>query len=184
MLLVLSQAVRFTVKRLPESLRAKLKVPLGVLIHDNKVDKVNILYHIHDDSYVVTVGDRTTEKLLEFGIIPSLQIIDGIEQRHSRDPPLLPLSADDIITIPVKNPATQITQESIHAIQNAVSMNRPVRIFVNGEEDLLVLPVCIYAPDGAVVFYGQPNEGMVVTKITNKVRNKARDLLDMMVDGV
>jgi uncharacterized protein (UPF0218 family) len=59
-------------------------------------------------------------------------------------------------------------------------MKSPVRIFVNGEEDLLVLPVCIHAPDNAVVMYGQPHEGLVIVKIIPEIRNKVQTLLDLM----
>jgi len=51
---------------------------------------------------------------------------------------------------------------------------------VNGEEDLLVLPACIFAPENAIVLYGQPNEGLVIVKITPEIRNKAQSLLDLM----
>jgi len=51
---------------------------------------------------------------------------------------------------------------------------------VNGEEDLLVIPVCIYAPDNSVVMYGQPNEGLVIVKITPEIRNKTQTLLKSM----
>ena len=59
-------------------------------------------------------------------------------------------------------------------------MTPPVRLSVNGEEDLLVLPVCIHAPDNAIVMYGQPNEGLVIVKITPEIRNKTQSLLDLM----
>ena len=59
-------------------------------------------------------------------------------------------------------------------------MKSPVRISVNGEEDLLVIPVCIYAPENAIILYGQPNEGLVIVKITSEIRNKTQKLLDLM----
>ncbi|MCG3779568.1 MAG: hypothetical protein JW390_20152 [Nitrosopumilus sp.] len=59
-------------------------------------------------------------------------------------------------------------------------MTAPVRLIVNGEEDLLVLPVCIHAPENSVVLYGQPNKGLVLVQINTEIRNKAQSLLDMM----
>ena len=59
-------------------------------------------------------------------------------------------------------------------------MESPIRILVTGEEDLLVLPVCIHAPENSVVMYGQPNEGLVIVKINSEIRNKAQSLLDLM----
>ena len=59
-------------------------------------------------------------------------------------------------------------------------MNSPIRLTVNGEEDLLVLPVCIHAPENSVILYGQPNKGLVLVQITTEIRNKAQALLDLM----
>ncbi|PJB96490.1 MAG: DUF359 domain-containing protein, partial [Nitrosopumilales archaeon CG_4_9_14_0_8_um_filter_34_10] len=46
--------------------------------------------------------------------------------------------------------------------------------------DLLVIPVCIHAPENSIVLYGQPNEGLVVVKVTPEIRNKTQRLLDLM----
>ena len=78
------------------------------------------------------------------------------------------------------NPAAEITSQSITVIKKAFTLQAPVRILVNGEEDLLVLPVCIHAPENAVVLYGQPNEGLVIVRITPEIRNKVQTLLDLM----
>ena len=70
--------------KLPDSLRDQLKVPLGVLLPDDKVSKENVEKFLDDDSYVITVGDRTTERMIEFGLVPSVQIIDGIEKTSTQ----------------------------------------------------------------------------------------------------
>jgi len=70
--------------------------------------------------------------------------------------------------------------ESIEIIKKAFEMTSPVRLIVNGEEDLLVLPVCIHAPENSVVLYGQPNQGLVLVQITTEIRNKAQTLLELM----
>jgi uncharacterized protein (UPF0218 family) len=54
----------------------------------------------------------------------------------------------------------------------------PVRVFVYGEEDMLALPLFIMVPDGSVVLYGQPLEGMVIVKVNEDIRRKAQYLLD------
>ena len=153
-----------------------MKIPLGILLPEIQADKENILKHIEQDHYIITVGDRTTEKMIDFDLIPSLQIVDGIEKREKREPPKLVNSTE----ITVDNPPAEITSQSIDVIKKAFSMKTPIRILVNGEEDLLVLPVCIHAPDNSVVLYGQPNEGLVIVKITSEIRNKAQSLLDLM----
>jgi len=162
--------------KLPDSLRARLKIPLGMLLPESHADKTNIKKHLSENSYVITVGDRTTEKMIEFGFIPSLQIIDGLEKREKREPPKLA----DATELTVDNPAAEITSQSIDIIKKAFSIPPPVRLSVNGEEDLLVIPVCIHAPENATVLYGQPNVGLVMVKITPEIRNKAQTLLDSM----
>ena len=162
--------------KLPDSLRDQLKIPLGILLPESQVDKTNIKKYLSKNSYVITVGDRTTEKMIEFGLIPSLQIIDSKEKREKREPPKLANATE----LTVDNPAAEITPQSIDIIKQAFTMQPPVRISVNGEEDLLVIPVCVYAPENAIVLYGQPNEGLVIVKITPEIRNKTQKLLDSM----
>ncbi|MDX1596373.1 MAG: GTP-dependent dephospho-CoA kinase family protein [Nitrosopumilaceae archaeon] len=162
--------------KLPEKIREQFKSPLGILLPEKNADKQHIQNYLTDNSYIVTVGDKTTEKLIEFKIIPSLQIVDGQEKRVKREPPKL----ENVTTITCDNPAATIADSSIDVIKKAFKLEPPVRILVNGEEDLLVLPVCVHAPENAVVFYGQPNEGLVVVKVNQEIRNKTQELLDLM----
>jgi hypothetical protein len=163
--------------KLPENLRDQLKIPLGDLIKEENVNKENILTKIGSESIVITVGDRTTENMINLGIMPQIQIVDGLEKRNQR---LVP--KDDTINtnLSCKNPPGEITEESTQVIQKAFSCKPPVRIIVNGEEDLLVLPVCIFAPENSVVMYGQPNEGLVIVHITPEIRAKVQKILDVM----
>ena len=133
--------------------------------------------HTSAASLIITVGDATTEKMLQFGIIPSLQIIDSQEKRTKRSPP----STSKVVTnISCNNPAGEITLESIDSIKKSFTLKPPVRLTINGEEDLLVIPVCLYAPDNSVVMYGQPNEGLVIVTIDQEIRKKTQLLLDSM----
>ena len=153
-----------------------MKIPLGILLPENQTDKENILRHLQENQYLITVGDRTTEKMIDFDLIPSLQIVDSQEKRIKREPPKLSNATE----LTVDNPTAEITSDSIDLIKQAFTMQPPVRITVNGEEDLLVLPVCIHAPKNSVVLYGQPNEGLVIVPITPEIRNKTQTLLDLM----
>jgi len=163
--------------KLPDSLREQLKIPLGVLIPESQANKSNIQKHISENSYIITVGDRTTEKMIDFGIIPSLQIIDNQEKRVKREPAKSNHSYTELVC---NNPAAEITLQSIDTIKKAFVSKSPVRLTVMGEEDLLVIPVCIHAPANSLVMYGQPNEGLVIVNITPEIRNKTQRLLDLM----
>ena len=163
--------------KLPENLRDQLKIPLGDLIKEENVNKENILSKIGSKLIVITVGDRTTENMLQLGLKPQIQIIDGLEKRNQRIVP-----ADDTINtnLSCRNPPGEITEGSMQVIQKAFSCESPVRITVDGEEDLLVIPACIFAPENSVVMYGQPNEGLVIVTITPEIRAKVQKILDAM----
>ncbi len=163
--------------KLPENLRDQLKIPLGKLILEELTSKENILREIPQDSFIITVGDAITEKMMNFDIMPSLQIVDGQEKRIARDPPSTKMIKTNLTC---DNPAAEITSRAIDTIKKAFQSKNPVRILVNGEEDLLVIPVCIYAPENAVVMYGQPNEGLVIVQINPEIRNKTKLLLNSM----
>ena len=163
--------------QLPDDLRDQLKNPLGNLVSDNDPNKENIIKKISADTTLITVGDRTTENILQFGLKPQIQIIDGLEKRSQCIVP-----ADDTVNtkLSCRNPPGEITEESIQVIQKAFSCEPPVRITVDGEEDLLVIPVCIHAPENSIVMYGQPNEGLVIVTITPEIRAKVQKILDAM----
>ncbi len=164
--------------RLPENLRKQLKIPFGILLPNQQVNKNNIQKHLSEKTFLITVGDATTENMINLGIVPSLQIIDNQEKRKERKSLLIKgVNA----TLSCRNPAGEITKECITTIKNGFNSKSPVRITVDGEEDLLVIPVCIFAPPNAVVMYGQPNEGLVIVKIDTEIRDKAQKILDSMI---
>jgi uncharacterized protein (UPF0218 family) len=160
--------------KIDEKLRNELKKPLGNLIEDSAVDLEIVQLR---SKVIISVGDRTTERFKENGIKPKIEIVDGKEKRQSR---ILP--EDDIdIKISVKNPQGTITDDSIEAIKCAINIKKRTRIIVEGEEDLLAIPCIINSKNGWVIAYGQPNEGMVLVKIEDKIRNLAKSYLNRML---
>ena len=162
---------------LPENLRNELKIPLGELIKNNDSAKVRIIKQIYAENPVVTIGDATSEILINMGLVPFLQIVDGKEKRRERELPL-----DDSIATHLScvNPPGELTQESIDTIKKSFNSKPPIRVLVDGEEDLLVLPTCLFSPQNYVIMYGQPNEGLVIVRITNEVREKVQNIVNSM----
>jgi len=162
---------------LPESLRNELKIPLGKLILNSSSEKESYIRSVYSEKIVICVGDATSELLLGLGLTPLLHIIDGQEKRQKRSTPL----ADSINTeLTIKNNPGEISTESYDLIKNIFEQKPPIRLVVDGEEDLLVLPVCLFAPPNSVVMYGQPNEGLVIAEITDKVRDKVQKIVNQM----
>ena len=120
---------------------------------------------------VITVGDRVTETLGEVGRTPEVQVVDGIERRSRRELPRVPYAR----LVKIKNPAGRITTGAIEGMRRAMLGKKPVRVLVDGEEDLLAMLAIAMAPISATVLYGQPLVGVVAVKAdaVAKARNRA-----------
>jgi GTP-dependent dephospho-CoA kinase len=154
-----------------------LKDPLGILIHDKYVTKQRIKGILKYAKKVISVGDSTTDRLISFGILPDISVVDGIERRLKRS-----YSLHSTITtvkeIHCNNPAGSISKEAFFVLCHVLTMQGPVKVLVDGEEDMLALPIISIAPEQAVVLYGQPLEGMVVVNVSPEMRTKAKNLMD------
>jgi GTP-dependent dephospho-CoA kinase len=163
---------------LPEDLRATLAKPLGRLFTVEELGGREFRELVMDSSFVVSVGDRVTETLGAMGRPPDVQIVDGMERRKKRTPPEMPYAR----LIEVENPAGTLTEEAIEGVRSAVSGTKPVRVLVDGEEDLVAIPAIAFAPESTIVFYGQPGEGIVAVKAD--LRAKARSLVILNAMGL
>jgi hypothetical protein len=150
-----------------------LKKPFGRLVPDAQVTKQKILSLVKGAKKIIAVGDATAERLLGFGVIPDLAVVDGRERRRARDSPEY-LAKE----MRCANPAGAISKKAIGTLKEALSEKQPVRVVVDGEEDMLALPLFVMAPLDSVVMYGQPLEGLVLVKVTAAKRKQAKDLMD------
>jgi uncharacterized protein (UPF0218 family) len=151
-----------------------LKKPFGTLIPDRQVTKQKVTFMLKGSKKVFAVGDATTERLIDFQIIPDMAVIDGKERRSKRSYP-----ADyPARELRCTNPAGTISKAAVKVLQNAMQMSPPIRVLVDGEEDMLALPIFAMAPEGSAVLYGQPLEGLVVVGITPAKQKQAKDLMD------
>jgi len=156
---------------LPEEHRRLFKEPFGTLYPTLE----EVLPHLAGKR-VYAVGDVVTHNLQKCGITPAVAIVDGFTMRSPCKK--MPDLAGECIQ--VKNPAGSITDDLIRALDRAVA-RPPVTIVVNGEEDLAVIPMVIAAPQGSVVLYGQPNEGVVLRTVTRDAQQTAREYLSRFV---
>ena len=161
--------------RLPDELRVELKKPWGRLIPSLEVSKELLIKEVGGAKLVVAVGDATSETLGRLSIQPEIYVVDGKEKRGARTPPVLRVKNE----IRARNPPGFICEEALRAILKALGLEKPVRILVEGEEDLLALVFFATYPSTTVLFYGQPNEGLVVTKV-GLYREKAAYVLYKM----
>jgi uncharacterized protein (UPF0218 family) len=156
-----------------------LKKPFGTLVADKDVTKSRISSMLKGAKKVIAVGDATTERLISFGITPDIAVVDGKERRSNRKYP----DNYDAKQVRCANPAGSISKEAVDILQDALRSETAVRVLIDGEEDLLALPLFAMAPEGSIVLYGQPLEGMVVVKITAAKRKQAKDLMDRIIQA-
>ncbi|HIJ05971.1 MAG: hypothetical protein XE11_0178 [Methanomicrobiales archaeon 53_19] len=154
--------------RLQDEFRDLFRRPFGILFPD-----ISDVIPLLSGRVVYAVGDVVTDSLLSRGIFPDIAVIDGYTMRS----PFLrtPLYAG-ASHIRVNNPAGMITPDLIAGIERALA-DPPALVFVDGEEDLAVIPLVIAAPDGVFVLYGQPGEGVVLREIDSAAREEAQVLL-------
>ena len=167
---------------IPAEVLTELKKPLGKLILDSDITENRIKKEIESIKHkIITVGDRSTERLVSFDIYPDLAIIDGVERRQEKDTILddrmTGQKAKNFTKISCFNPAGTITIEAFNKIRYALTGDKDVILRVIGEEDLLTLPACYFAPNDSLVCYGQPLEGLVLIKVNDPVKRKAKELM-------
>ena len=164
--------------KLKPAFRRFLKRPLGRLLTSRGAVKLAIS---SGDAFTATVGDVTTLLFLSHKLAPSVSVVDFQVKRK-------PLAASKVVKLKLakakkffcKNPAGSITagaQKSVaSAVKKAIGGKNSV-VFVDGEEDLLLLPLVLAVPEDSMLFYGQPNKGVVAVKATRAKKKRVRELL-------
>jgi uncharacterized protein (UPF0218 family) len=165
---------------LTPELRRELKEPLGELVRGEIPEPyLRVKGELEKARYVITVGDVVTENVLKVGIKPSLAIYDHRTKRHEYHPDI----ETGAVVMTVQNPAGTITKALLNAIKKGFGLaerGRRVYIKVYGEEDLAAIPAVLYAPVGSIVLYGQPDEGVVLIRVTPECKLKCGKLMSKM----
>lgn len=152
--------------RMPEELRIYLGqvFPRGILL-----PRVECRH----DEYLV-VGDTVTKNALKAGCRPRLLVFDCAEKRAETSCPEIPRG---YVLREAKSPRSRISFEAWSIIEEALRKGGGTAIRVRGEEDLLALVVMLYAPQGSIVLYGQPNRGVVYVRVDREVKRRALNVL-------
>lgn len=168
--------------KLTGALREKLKTPFGTLYKGKGADCLDkVVRSLGKPTKIISIGDVTTYYLIKAGIVPDMCLVDDITMRLPVDLEIRKGTAHKSFKdVRVDNPPGLVTEALMAAIRDNMDSKAPVRIFVNGEEDLAVIPACLYAPVGSAVIYGQPNEGVVVVRVTEEKRKETRAILEQM----
>jgi uncharacterized protein (UPF0218 family) len=122
------------------------------------------------------VGDVVSSTLLEATLIPNIIIVDFKTKRRPL-PPSKVVKCD----YSVENPAGIIKKEVWSLLTDLYQKEKiPIWLYVDGEEDLLAIPATILAPNGSIVLYGQPDQGVVVIYVNKDTKKRFRDIIEAM----
>ena len=158
-------------------MRDELKTPLGELLRGEPRDTAAAIkkcFRIKPPMFAI-VGDFVAANLIAAGLSPDIVVVDNKTLRVEVEP-----VKHGMKEVHVLNPAASIDAEAWLLLRGAVTLKRRVAVVVEGEEDLLVLPLLAEMPVGSVIAYGQPHEGLVVVTVSDERRDWARRFLNRM----
>lgn len=159
--------------KLPPELRPRLKRPLGEL-YQSTSELVERLRELKP-AKLVAVGDVVSAELLWVGVKPDVVVVDGRVMRAPAEEGIKrAIGSFRARVMRVNNPPGTISPELKRALE---ATDSPLKVEVEGEEDLAVLPAVLSAPLGAVVVYGQPGKGVVLVEVTEQKKREFRELL-------
>ncbi len=167
-----------TLRPSPEDL-ARLKTPFGKLVPGPAEETIPQLAGIIRETKpprVIAVGDVVSRETLKAGVRVDMRIVDNRSLRQDLVASKYPAKK----TFAIKNPPGVITAEAQETIRQATRIKNSI-IYVEGEEDLLVLPVIIEAPEGSLVLYGQPHEGLVIVIVTSRKKEEVTGIIQRMI---
>lgn len=176
--LVLPQSLR-----LPLTLRNEMKNPMGNLIAGSIEETIPILKKElkNREGILVGVGDVTAEILVNNDFNPEIIITDGYTKREKLAEWLDYPQYKDVHT---QSPAAEISKNAwetiILAVKEVSEVASKIHIKVDGEEDLLVLPLILELPNGSKIIYGQPNQGAVIRLVNTESKAIAQSLMERM----
>lgn len=143
---------------------SELKQPMGDLIN---VDIAKTFIHESRPRMIAVVGDVSITKFIENQIQADLMIFDNMTKREVFAHSSLP----NWPRLKIQNPAGWVSSLAVGGLVQALE-ELPVLVEVEGEEDLLTLPLILLSPIGSVIYYGQPDEGLVQVVVDIETKNK------------
>lgn len=163
------------------SLRILLKYPLGLLLPYPYPESIKLALKYlpkFNPEKVILVGDRVSYNFINEGFNPNTIIIDKHEKRNEINSNWINNWAK--VVKYVKNPPGSISKASIETIKESINMDK-CAIVVDGEEDMLVLPVIFYYPETTIIFYGSPDVGLILVKNDKSKKKFAKKILEKVV---
>ncbi len=135
--------------------------------------------------YLITVGDVTTKTFNNLSLDQDISVIDFKVARQKQFFSIKELGFSGREKVfKVNNPAGCLTPALSKAVCEIFKLkydNQRIILQIEGEEDLSVLPLILAAPLRSVIFYGQPNEGVVRVNVSEKTKETSHRLINQFM---
>ncbi len=158
---------------LPEKFRYDFSQPRGMVVSG----ELSSYIESHEWNSVICIGDVVTYYCLKSNRKPDIIIIDGKTLRSKEGLSLQNSNLEGYNTIKIKNPPGILTYDNLDLLCNMLKNKSKDKtlIYVEGEEDLLALPVLSCAQDNSLVIYGIPNIGAALVNVNNYIRRELQN---------
>lgn len=135
---------------------------------------IDFIRSASDDSKIVTVGDVTTENVVNAGVPVHLQIVD-LKTKRDIVGRFTHVAGSHLIS---NEPGT--LSHDLFLLIDKMMNGEGGRIEIEGEEDLSVIPIIYYSEVNTVVAYGVPDVGMACLKVENDLKTLVAKLIERM----
>ncbi|BDC19194.1 hypothetical protein HS5_20840 [Acidianus sp. HS-5] len=156
---------------MPKEIRKELSRPYGILFKSTE----KLLKYVDNFERIISVGDVVTQELLKNDKRIFLSVIDGKTKRNIKSS----MKFSKYIT--VKNEPGIIRLSAMSYIKSALNSFSNSVIYVDGEEDLLVIPATLYGKEGDLIIYGQPNAGAVALEVCEATKWRVKDIFSKFI---
>jgi len=151
---------------LPKELRPELRKIWGVPLFNERKEVLKKFQQFTKKKRIkkiITVGDHCSLTLYS-----DIKIFDGKIKRKKIKKMLN-------FSLSCQNPPGTIQKEVWAVIKKAIKNNK--NVFVDGEEDLLVIPVVLLSKAKTAVVYGFFNKGICLIEVTPQIKKTFKELL-------
>ncbi len=160
--------------QLKKELRKELRKPFGKVVRGEEGLKKELWKMKW--TKLICVGDFSSLITRRIGLTPDVSIIDGyIERRKTDENTQYEIQAP--IELQANNPPGFITKEAWEMVKLSFCYTKPVKLSIEGEEDLLFLAAVFFAPINSAIVYGIRRKGGVVAKADKKLKDQVKKLL-------
>lgn len=185
--------------RLPREMRKELAKPMDMLFEgppEISIPKAMTflqeyeykLPQLNSKRYIICVGDVVSESFFADPFLSKRVMYYFIDGKTLRTQIRGAMNTTDMDTISIKNPQGVISNEALKIIKNLIVQEKqnPTLVFVDGEEDLLALPLVLSLPYNYLLFYGQPPitdsqpptpAGLGLLVVTDKLKQTIQNLM-------